>query len=533
MPQHNLFRLKLLVFLAVLLAGAWFYSPGSWNAAARYDSIYALAEEGTFAIDTYITNPKKNVNTGDWSRHDGHYYSSKAPGNMFIGAAAYAPFYWGGRMLGVKHNVHLDLFYGWWINFWCSAVPLALGALCMLLLLLDWGFSPVRSTFWALCFALATPLFPYCTQLWGHPMAAAFLAVAFYASWKAKPSHVLAGFAVGWAVLADYAAAFALPALALPLLRAKDWRGTLKTALGGVLPLALFLWYHWVCFGSPVTIGNAYANPVFLQSEGAGGMMTRFSTLTFWKLLFGTQRGLIWNAPLLILAFPGAAALWRRNRWLAAGLAFTILAGCLSNSAYGYWDSGASVTARFLIYSLPAWIIFAAHWQTRTAPRQILALLLALWSFLNMFTVANISPTISTKRYSPLLPDAYWMCYRDGAWNRARSRGLKLYYWQKETKKISREAALSPGRLLFGHTPWSDIILFSGVAALLYFTLLRRELNAAARLKQWGREVREILQRNRHHLRSPWLYVTAAGALLLIIFPGASPWGILQHNLVV
>jgi hypothetical protein len=117
MPQHNLFRLKLLVFLAALLAGAWFYSPGSWNAAARYDSIYALVEEGTFAIDTYITNPKKNVNTGDWSRHDGHYYSSKAPGNMFIGAAAYAPFYWGGRLLGVKHNVHLDLFYGWWINF--------------------------------------------------------------------------------------------------------------------------------------------------------------------------------------------------------------------------------------------------------------------------------------------------------------------------------------------------------------------------------------------------------------------------------
>jgi len=55
-----------------------------WNQNSRLDLLHALFVQKTFKIDQY------HENTGDKSVHDGHYYSDKAPGIVFIALPAFA-----------------------------------------------------------------------------------------------------------------------------------------------------------------------------------------------------------------------------------------------------------------------------------------------------------------------------------------------------------------------------------------------------------------------------------------------------------
>ncbi len=520
-------RLQLLLLLTVLVAGGWFYSFGSWNSSARYDAVFTIVENGTFQIDRFLPDPEYGFNTGDWSQHDGHYYSSKAPGSSLLGALAYAPAYWVGQgLFRAGHTPAIDLFYVWWINFWVSVVPLALGALCLFRLLIAWRRPPRQAFFWALLYALATPLWPYSTQLWGHPLAAACLAAALYALWKPEPAPLLAGLAFGGAVLADYGAALAIPCLALPLIVRRDWKGLLRIVLGGLLPALVFCWYHWVCFGNPFTIANAYANPVFLQSEGAGGMMSSFSLVKLWKLLFGMYRSFLWASPILILAVPGFLALWRQHRRAhAIGLALCYFAGLLPNAAYGFWHAGASMGTRFVLYSIPALVLLAAHFDLSTAPRQWLACLLAAVSLANMYTVSSISVITPEARPNPIYQDAWWMTWRDHAKNRNRSMGLRLYDTVLENRVTRNPVrhAVSPGRLLFGHrsTPWSDTILLAALAAILLW-LGRRDLRLPP---SWKPAAHDWLRAAPPRLRSPWAWIFLAALLAWLCLPGLGPWG--------
>ena len=49
-----------------------------WNQDSRLDLLHALVVQKSFAIDAY------HENTGDKSINNGHYYSDKAPGIVFI-----------------------------------------------------------------------------------------------------------------------------------------------------------------------------------------------------------------------------------------------------------------------------------------------------------------------------------------------------------------------------------------------------------------------------------------------------------------
>ena len=65
---------------------------GGGNPAARIAQLASLVEYKSFSIDAYVeqVDPQKNW-TADWAQGpDGHYYSNKAPGPVFL---AY-PFYW-------------------------------------------------------------------------------------------------------------------------------------------------------------------------------------------------------------------------------------------------------------------------------------------------------------------------------------------------------------------------------------------------------------------------------------------------------
>ena len=188
-----------LLFFAVLLACCWFFSVGSWNQNARFDPIFAFWEnEGparfTFMIDRYIVFPEFGVNTGDWSRCEGHYYSNKSPGTTVLGVLAYGPLYLLERCF-VKGDFApgLDLLNAWILNLLLSGLPLAFGAVFFRRILLRYGCSAGSSGFACFCFRsvssrLRRALFSACSASNGPTTAEMMIKIQYQGIWILLPA---------------------------------------------------------------------------------------------------------------------------------------------------------------------------------------------------------------------------------------------------------------------------------------------------------------------------------------------------------
>ena len=450
------------ILVLTLLACAWFYSPGLWNQTARYDSIQALAEQGTFCIDDYLPDPEHNINTGDWSHAKGHYYSNKAPGTMFLGALVYAPLYWAERVI-LRHapSPRLQAVNFWWVNFWCSTVPTAVLVMIFYLLLKKCGVSPNRSLFWSLALVFATPLWSYAGAMWGHNLAALFLVLAFFFAVQNAPSthspdnpdhpasSVFLGFFAGLAVVTDYLAIAAIPCFALYFLLQKRWKEFLHFTLGGILPLFLYCFYHWKCFGNPFLPATFFNNPGFLDAEAAGGIVAGFNTNVLARLLIGMPHGLLWCAPLCIFALPGCRELWRRGgerRALALLAGGWFLISLALNASFNGWHGGSGIGPRYLLIAFPAWAFLAASAPMRERWQRWTAVALWLLSAANMLVIASLSPLASEILFNPYA--TYWTWFLHGF------RSLPAF--------AQTVRPVSLGTLL-GFQPWSDVIILLGV----------------------------------------------------------------------
>ncbi len=442
------------IFTLTLLACAWFYSPGSWNQTARYDSIQALAEQGTFCIDEYLTDPEHNVNTGDWAHANGHYYSNKAPGSMLLGAFAYAPLYWSERaILGHTPGPRLQTFNFWWVNFWCSAVPTALLAMVFYLLLKAHGLAEHRALFWSLSLVLTTPLWPYAGAMWGHNLAALFLALAFFFACHPQTDGrediyppILVGLFAGLAVVTDYLAIAAIPCFALYFLFRKRWKDLLGYAAGGIIPLFLYCFYHWKCFGNPFLPATFFNNPGFLDAAATGGIVAGFNTNVLVRLLIGMPHGLFWCAPLCIFAIPGFFALWRRgseHRALAILAASWFVISLVLNASFNGWHGGSGVGPRYLLPAFPAWAFLAAGAPLKSTWQRYGALFLACLATANMLVVASLTPLASEALFNPYT--TYWMRFLNG--------------FGRLDPRISVSWSLAS---LVGFRPWLDVLVILG-----------------------------------------------------------------------
>lgn len=444
--------MKWKILLLVVICCGWFHSIGSWNQLSRYDAIRALAESGTVCIDDYLANPLLNDNTGDWSRHDGHYYSNKAPLPILLGAAVYAPFFHLERAAGLDYAGGCwQKFNFWWINFWCSVLPTALAALFLFKLLREMAFGRNRALFWSLALALASPLWPYATQMWGHNLAAFCLAAAFYHALRPggmARDAVLAGLYGGAAVLADYLAVTALPFLAAYLYFAAPRRDAWwRFILGGMPMLAIHGIYHYACFGNPVLPATFYNNPVFINPELAGGIFSSMKPVHALELLVGIRRGLLWCAPLAFLAFPAAWRLWRQGG-VRRHLAFATLGGFLAalavNSSFNGWHGGACIGPRYLLIALPALFILAAHCRIETPMQKWLAGGLGCLSAMAMMICATATPLAGEELFNPLF----------------------TYIPRQLFNPFRQALTISPGALA-GWRPWSDLAMLAAAGAVI------------------------------------------------------------------
>ncbi len=409
MPSERKNSIPVTLFLLTLCVYGYFYNGGSWNQNARYDVIFSFVEQGvdqyTFRINRFLPRPEENLNTGDWSLFEDHYYSNKAPGTAFLGIPIYLILHNMQGLTGVPpDNPYLAIANAYLLNLFISGVLLSLAVVVLYKMLLHFKLESAQALFLSCTFAFGTMLFPYSTQLWGHPTAAAFVVFAMYAVVVSSPGFLLlAGASIGAAVLSDFLAALLVPLFAVWVCATASQSQRLKHLFyfltGGFPLLLLGAAYNYICFGSPFALPTDYTNPEFIDPGHALGLFGSISLENLWHLTFGWMRGLFVTMPVLLLT-PIGLYLWFRRapRDVLAWICLFATTGfLLINASFNGWHGGATVCARYQILALPFWILPLRELLAGETLRKALGLL----SVLSAFAMLLVSAV------SPIAPDLY------------------------------------------------------------------------------------------------------------------------------
>lgn len=353
-----------LVWLSCTWFGSWAFNP---NSATRLLAATAIVEHGDARIDNFADM------TMDKAQFDGHFYMDKAPGMTLMALP------WVAVTNQVTDRTSFDiphrLFDPTAENFlrlrmrvaiaFTSAILTALAAIA--LLDLGTGVTGNRGAglFGAIGFAFGTTLWGWTTTYFGHAPATALIAIALWAVWRGASGgspgrHALiAGLALGWAVVIEHGIVLLGAPVALwALWRIRGWEQrplwrTIGLALAGGIVAAIPLFaYNLATFGHPFQTG--YSGVVGFEGmhQGLFGLTYPKPTV-LWEILAGKRRGMVWVAPVLVLAPFGIWTLLRdpAKRDIGAVAAAGAVIAFLYHAAYIYWDGGNSTGPR---HALPA-----------------------------------------------------------------------------------------------------------------------------------------------------------------------------------
>lgn len=347
--------LALLAWFSCVWFGSWALNP---NNATRLFAAISIVEQGDATIDEFADL------TIDEARFGDHFYLDKAPGMtlMALPAVALADAVTGARADpgggdGFARYMRLRLRLAVATG---TAVLTALAAVALFDLALALTGSAPAALFAALGYALGTPIWGWSTTIFGHAGVAALFVIALSALWRAERAGLaaVAGLALGWAVVIEYQAVLAGAVLAgFGLWRWRGrgrgrWRLVGAAALGGAVALLPLIGYNLFAFGTPFKLGYQGVVGFAGMNQGLFGL-TWPSPRALWEILVGTRRGLLWVAPVLVMAVRGLADLIadKRTRGIGAAAAGAAVVVLLVNAAYAYWDGGNSTGPR---HAMPA-----------------------------------------------------------------------------------------------------------------------------------------------------------------------------------
>lgn len=345
----------------------------SANELPRVYLVKAMVDDHTFTIDRGI---QQWGGTSDLSKHDGHYYQNKAPGASFVVVPVYAIV----KAIAGPPSLAVTM---WICRFVTGIVP------TLALLWLLWGYlarfapEPATRRLVLVAYALGSMAFTYSVQYYAHQLSAVCLAAAWILAddvatrARGAKTMFLVGFLAALAPVVDYQTAFAgLPLLVYIAIRMRGWpraelvRAFAYAAIAAAIPIALLLYYHQACFGSPFKTGYNFA--VTYAADHTHGLLG----MTYPKLdaIIGTTivpgNGLVVLCPWLLLAVPGGVYLWRRaERPLVATVGALALVFLYFVTSLTAWHAGWEVGPRYIVallpFLLPLVAATLAEWRER------------------------------------------------------------------------------------------------------------------------------------------------------------------------
>jgi hypothetical protein len=396
-------RLAVLLGCVTFFSFIYFYEGGGWNQNSRFDLLRAIVERHTLQIDAF------HENTQDKAHFNGHYYSDKAPGLVFLAV----PFAYGARAamraVGMDPESARGEFVLSYVVTACSvALPTALAAVCLFYLALRFGCGPIAALFAALVMGVGTPIWAYASLLWAHALVGACLVFAFACAIKigndSRRDFLWAlgtGFAAGWATVTEYPAAPAsamLAALALtrawPRGDASRWKVIAGVGIGAALCIVLLLGYLYAAFGG-FRPSYSYYDPnsfSFMQSQGYMGLTYPHPDRLL-KLLFGCARGLFFASPVMLAAVVGVWWLRKSDRAAALAVGAIAIYYFLLNASFYWWKAGLTFGPRYAGACIPLLCLgLAVAWErSGVAGRRVMAGLAVCSVFVALMAVSTTS----------------------------------------------------------------------------------------------------------------------------------------------
>jgi hypothetical protein len=342
------------VFGVLFVSYAYFFQGGGWNANSRFDLTRALVTNGSIAIDPFVEN------TGDWAKHDGHFYTNKAPGFSFLSVPAYAVASGVAHALFPEREAERLVAAAYLTNLVVNALPAALLGLLLFRLLPRFGIEAAGPRAWCtLAFGLGTLAFPYSTAYYAHQPAAVLGFAAFAAllharsSERATPWAAAAGAAAGAAVIVEPSCLVVAVVLGLSLVFDASGRRLLPWFVAAGLPFAAVqLFYNAAAFGDPFGSSYHQSNPDALVVRD-GGLFGAPSLERLYQLTLSPYRGLLFTSPLLALAAWGFRPLYRIDP-RTAGICGVVVLGFLAfTTSFHAWHGGWAPGPRYLVPGLP------------------------------------------------------------------------------------------------------------------------------------------------------------------------------------
>ncbi len=409
LPERSSFHRKtaILLGLVAFLSFSYFYEGGGWNQNSRFDLLRAIVERHTLQIDAY------HENTQDYAHLNGHYYSDKAPGLVFLAvpfALAARPML---RKVGIDpESPRGEFALSYVASVGAVALPTALAAVCLFFLGLRFAGGSGGAAFAALVMSLGTPLWAYAGLFWAHALVGACLVFAFSAAFQLRESlspradflcALVVGLAAGWATVTEYPAAPASAMLAFLALsqawsrgsRAR-WRVLGGVGLGAAICLGVLMAYLHAAFGA-FRPSYSYYDPnsfSFMQQQGYLGLTYPHPDRLL-KILFGCSRGLLFASPVLVAAPWGLWLLWKGKTHRAAALVAAGVAGyyALFNASFYWWKAGLAFGPRYAGACIPFVCVgLAVVWGRASAGwRRVLLGLGACSIFLALMVVSTTS----------------------------------------------------------------------------------------------------------------------------------------------
>lgn len=396
----------------VFVVHGYFYNGANWNQNARMDAIFAFVEPGypehlTFRIDRFVPDPGKGFNTGDWAKFEGHYYSNKAPMSSLLGIPPYFALYhletWLGRNVDEPFFAVLNTYL---INLWVSVLWVSISTVALFRYLnARWHGAARDALFVAAIYAFGTMMFPFDTQIWGHPTAAAFTLLAFVGLLADREgADARAGFWLGMAIATDYLCVFlAVAAVARQAQFSDRWKRLFRFGVGGAMPIAVLLAFHYYCFGDVFTTPTSLTNPIMMEQGKFAGLVGVPSLLVLSKLLFSPARGFFVYSPVFALTVRQVFTRVhdRVDRDTRLIFAFCSVVYFTLSSGYLDWTQGSCTGPRYLITLIPLWCLLLPRFSQLRLGWKVPYAVLAAVSFLNQLVIASVNTMVPADVENP------------------------------------------------------------------------------------------------------------------------------------